>query len=621
MSGSILERGPTGHVGPSVGSFMAKLDASQVAALLAEYGSRSALRGGNSYRFKAYVRAAENLAALAEPLDRIVGEGRLREIQGVGDSIADIITKLHRTGTHPSLEKLRKEVRQSVLDMLSIPGLRPDKVLKLHKELGINSIAELEAAARQDRLKPIRGLGAALQRKILQGIEIRRAAKGARHIHRAGALLDAAAMNLARSDSGLTRIQPAGDFRRGAELVFDLSVVAQSARVKDGPTVLKNGDLSIHITDRKRYGITQLLTTGSDRHLDELHALAKKKGLEITEDGLRRRKKIIAAETEAQIYSALGLQFVEPELREGRGEVAAAAANELPKLVTDKDIRGILHAHTERSDGVNTLEQMAEATRNRGYEYFGVADHSKSAHYAGGLSVEEIAEQRAEADTLNRKYAGGFRIFKGIESDILPDGSLDYPDGVLETFDFVVASVHGQFRKDKKEQTERILRAVASPHVTILGHMTGRQLLRRPGYEVDIEKILEACARHCVAIEINANPWRLDLDWRWHSLALEFGCMMSINPDAHSTNEIDLTHWGVEMARKGGVPADRVINAMGLQEFTSWLKRRDRLGRSLRRNGNARHGRRRLRTPESPKQTPGCDDKLKPPAFARSGRF
>jgi DNA polymerase (family 10) len=562
---------------------MGKLDASRVAALLAEYGRRSALRGGNPYRAKAYVRAAEYLAAVAEPLDRIVREGRLREIPGVGDSIADIVTKLHRTGTHSSLEKLRQEVPEGVLELLSVPGLRPDKVLKLHRELGIQSINELETAARQDRLRTVKGLGQALQRKILQGIEIQRTSKGSRHIHRAAALLDAAKKNLARSDIELTRISDAGDFRRGSELVSDLAVVAQSARLDDGPAVQKNGALSVHLTDKQRYGITQLLATGSRNHLDELRDLAKKKGLTLTEDGLRRGKKIVAAESEAAIYKALGLHFIEPELREGRGEIAIAAARKLPKLVTDDDIRGILHAHTDQSDGVGTLEQMAEATRKRGYEYFGVTDHSKSAHYAGGLSVEEIDKQQDEADRLNKKYAGKFRIFKGIESDILSDGSLDYPDDVLRRFDFIVASVHSQFRKDKNEQTDRILRAVANPFVTVLGHMTGRQLLRRPGYEVDIEKILAACAKHGVAVEINANPWRLDLDWRWHGRALELRCMMSINPDAHSTSEIDLTHWGVEMARKGAVSADRVLNAMDLPKFTKWLERRSAL------NNVARH--------------------------------
>ena len=207
---------------------------------------------------------------------------------------------------------------------------------------------------------------------------------------------------------------------------------------------------------------------------------------------------------------------------------------------------------------------MANATRERGFEYFGVADHSISAHYAGGLSPDEIAEQHREADRLNKRYGRSFRILKGIEADILGDGSLDYPDRVLSKFDFVVASVHSRFKMPKKEQTDRILKAIENPHTTIIGHMTGRQLTRRPGYEIDIDKVLKACAEYGVAVEINAHPWRLDLDWRWHQKALDYGCIFSINPDAHSIRELDHMHWGVEMARKGGVPPDRVLNAMPL---------------------------------------------------------
>jgi DNA polymerase (family 10) len=228
---------------------------------------------------------------------------------------------------------------------------------------------------------------------------------------------------------------------------------------------------------------------------------------------------------------------------------------------------------------VDPLEVMAQASRERGYQYFGVADHSKSAHYAGGLSIEEVIQQHQDIDRLNRSYGNDFRILKGVESDILADGSLDYPDEVLERFDFVVASVHSRFRLDPKSQTGRIIRAVANPYTTILGHMTGRQLLRRPGYEVDIEGILEACASYGVAVEINANPWRLDLDWRWHERALELGCIMSINPDAHSTREIDLTHWGVEMARKGGVPAKRVLNCLTLAQLMQHLQKRRKRSR------------------------------------------
>jgi histidinol phosphatase-like PHP family hydrolase len=445
--------------------------APDIAKLLAEYGRRTALAGGNPYRAKAYLRAAQSLAVLPEALDRIIADDRLREIPGVGDAIADIVTKLHRTGTHPSLERMRTEIPESVLEMLSIPGLRPDKVIKLYRDLGIASLAELEAAARDNRIRSVKGLGPALQRKILQGLELRNATLGSRHVHRAAEIIATAEKHLQRAFPGLQRIVAAGDVRRG-------------------------------------------------------------------------------------------------------GEIALARKRRMPKLVKIEDIRGILHAHSDASDGVHTLQQMAEATRKRGYQYFGVADHSKSAHYAGGLSLAEIEEQHAEIDRLNAGLDGHFRIFKGIESDILSDGSLDYPDDVLRRFDFIVASIHGQFRKDRESQTERLLRAVANPFVTILGHMTGRQLLRRPGYDIDVEQVLMACAKHGVAIEINANPWRLDLDWRWHRHALKLGCIFSINPDAHSTAEIDLMRWGIAMARKGGVSADQVLNTLDLHKFSRWLEGR-----------------------------------------------
>jgi DNA polymerase (family X) len=549
------------------------LSATEVAKLLTEYGRRTALAGGNPYRSKAYVRAAENLASVGEPLDRIIAEDRLREIPGVGDAIADIVTKLHRAGTHPSLERMRKDIPEGVLELLTLPGLRPDKVLKLYRELGIASLTELEVAAQQDRIKSAKGLGAALQRKIVQGLEIRKAAQGARHIHRAAELLSAAEKSLRRS-LPLKRVIPAGDFRRGRELISNLALVAEAEDLEGGPKAVKSGELSVYLTDAQHFGASLLRATGSEAHLQQLTRVAKSKRLELTDEGLRQGGVIVASETEAAIYERLGLQYIEPELREGRNEIALARQHRIPRLVTESDLRGILHAHTVASDGVQTLEQMAEEVRRRGYDYFGVADHSKSAHYAGGLSLEEIEDQHAEIDRLNARFDDGFRIFKGIESDVLPDGSLDYPDDVLSRFDFIIASVHGQFRMEREAQTERLLRAVANPFVTILGHMTGRLLLRRHGYEIDVERVLAACAKHGVAVEINANPWRLDLDWRWHQLGLELGCMFSINPDAHSVAEIGLIRWGVAMARKGGISADRVLNALDLAAFRRRLKER-----------------------------------------------
>jgi DNA polymerase (family X) len=266
------------------------------------------------------------------------------------------------------------------------------------------------------------------------------------------------------------------------------------------------------------------------------------------------------------------------------------------------DLRGVLHLHTDFSDGVNTLEEMAEAARERGYAYLGVADHSQSAHYAGGLTLEEIAAQHEMADGLNRRYRGRFRILKGVESDILADGSLDYASEVLARLDFVVASVHSQFKMSRQEQTKRIIAAVSNPYTTILGHLTGRQLLRRPGYEVDIEAVLKACAKHGVAVEINGNPYRLELDWRWHRKALELGCTLSINPDAHSISELDLVRWGVAVARKGGVPKDRVLNAMSLAQMLAHLATRRR--QPIRKKSASAPGARKRR-PNRPGQAAG----------------
>jgi DNA polymerase (family 10) len=563
---------------------MMKTDPKTVASLLREYAHRTSLRGGNPYRAKAYLRAADSLTALSQPLDRIIAAGTLTEIPGIGEAIADIVTKLFEMGTHPSLEKLRKDVPSGVLELFAVPGLRPEKILKLYTTLGVSSLAELEAAAKEDRIRPIKGLGGSLQTKVLQNLSILRSGETQLHLHKAAALLEHAAATVKKEHPEYSHIAVAGDFRRGCELVADLALVAQGTTSNEREGL----GLRIVISDKKHFGASLLNATGSARHIEQLRELASEKGFELRADGLYRGRALIAAASEEDIYAALDLQYIEPELREGRDEIERAAVRILPTLVRDKDLRGILHSHTTASDGTETLEGMAEATRKRGFEYFGVGDHSQSAHYAGGLSLEEIAEQHREADRLNRSYGGEFRILRGIEADILADGSLDYPDDVLAEFDFVVASVHSRFKMPKKEQTERILKAVKNPYTTILGHMTGRQLQRRPGYEVDVDKILKACAKCGVAVEINAHPWRLDLDWRWHQKALDYGCIFSINPDAHSIRELDHMHWGVEMARKGGVPPNRVLNAMPLQKILTYLtKRRRAISKKRTRNRDA----------------------------------
>ena len=553
---------------------MPKLSASEVAALLREFGRRIAFDSANPYRARAYAKAADNLERLGVPLATIIRRGRLREIPAVGEAIAGVVATLYQTGTHPTLEALREDIPDSVLGMAEIPELKPGTILKLHREFGISSVDALEEAAAHGDLAIIEGIGPSLQTKIVQGIESRRQAN-ALYIDQAEELLDIALQSFEEAHAYAEQIVPAGDFRRGCELVSDLCLVAELPRLKQGSGISNSqGRAQIFLTDRKHFGASLLYATGSEAHFNTLVDLAATKGLSLDRRGLHKAGKSIASQTEADIYQALGLPYIEPELREGDREIELALNNKLPELVTDDDLRGILHAHTHSSDGAHSLEQMAEAVRRRGYSYFGVSDHSRSAHYARGLSIETIERQHEEIDRLNAAYNGGFRIFKGIESDILPDGSLDYPDEILAHFDFVVASVHSRFQLDEDAQTARMMKAVANPYTTILGHMTGRQLLRRPGYGIDIEKILRACAKHGVAVEINSNPLRLDLDWRWHARALALGCRFSIDPDAHSASEIAFAHWGVEMARKGGVSKDSVINCLDSAQFSALLEER-----------------------------------------------
>jgi DNA polymerase (family 10) len=489
---------------------MAKTDPQTVARLLREYAQRTSLRGGNPYRAKAYLRAADSLAALAQPLGRVIAAGTLTEIPGIGAAIADIVTKVYETGSHPSLEKLRKEVPEGVLELFAVRGLRPDKILKLHQELGTSWLAELDDSAKEDRIRKVKGLGASLQTKILQNHSIARKGETQLHLHKAAALLAHAVSKVKTQYPEYSGVEIAGDFRRGCELVMDLAIVAET-RAPSGAKK-PSGKLRLAVIDKKHFGACLLHATGSAAHLELLAKFARNKRFDLKPDGLHRGKTLIASATEKEIYEALDLQFIEPELREARDEIARAAKHTLPNLVRDKDLHGILHCHTAASDGAETLETMAEATRERGFAYFGVAEHSISAHYAGGLSLDEISEQHREADRLNERYGKSFRILKGIEADILEDGSLDYPDRVLSTFDFVVASVHSRFKMPMKEQTDRILKAIENPYTSIIGHMTGRQLTRRPGYEFDTDKVLKACAEYSVAVEVNAHPWRLDLD-------------------------------------------------------------------------------------------------------------
>lgn len=544
------------------------MDARAIADLLEEYGQRLMLAQLDPYRPKAYLRAAETLRHWPAPLAALLARGELQSLPGIGPAIAQQVETLHRTGSEPRLEALRRQLPESLLELFRVPGLRAPQIKTLHDKLGVTNLGSLQAALASGAVAQTKGLGARLAKTIEQGLAMHAAGSHYRRLDQAESLLASACAHLRGHRPDLTRITPAGDWRRGCELVGALVIVA----VGPSAGVLNVGAAEVRIAPAQTFGLELLLATGSRKHLEQLRARARAAKLPL----FAERPAGVDLASEAAIYAALGLAFIAPELREGSGEIDAAAGGETPRLVSLADVRGVLHAHTERSDGRDSLAEMAEATRARGWRYFGVADHSQAAHYAGGLSPESVQAQWREADRLNARQGGGLHVFKGVEADILVDGGLDYDATLLAGFDFVVASVHSRFNLAREQQTERLIRAVQNPFTTILGHMTGRLLLKRPGYECDVDAVLKACAEAGVAVEINADPHRLDLDWRWHARALALGCLLSINPDAHATEELDLVRWGVMVARKGGVPPERVLNCWPRARLAAYFLKRQR---------------------------------------------
>lgn len=553
---------------------MPLLDAYTVADLLDEISTRMELCGESPFKVRAYQNGAEVLRALKTPLAGLVEERKLKTLPGIGDALVEKISKLHRTGTHPLLEQLRADVPDGLLRLVALPGLGPKKALRLREDLGIDDLDALERAIDDGSLAKAKGFSAKAAEKLKHALGFVRASAGRLRLNDADALLAVAAGEI-RALPGVKEVSPAGEARRRCETVGELCLVAAAEKPERLPAKAGPAErVRVLAVKPDSFGAALLHATGSEKHLEDLAARAKKEGLVLSEDGLAKKGKAVAAPDETGVYESLKLPYIEPELREGRGELDAKNLKARGKLVTDADLKGIVHCHSTYSDGANSLEQMAEAVRAMGLQYFGIADHSKSAGYAGGLKEDRVKRQREEVDALNARYAKekiSFRVFHGIESDIREDGSLDYDDDVLRDFDYVVASVHSRFDLGEAAQTERIAKAVAHPATTILGHATGRLLLRREGYKVDLEKILAACAKHGVAVEINAHPVRLDLDWRWHARALELGAWLSINPDAHNVEELKLVAYGVAVARKGGVPPEKVLNALDVKAFEKHL--------------------------------------------------
>ncbi|MBW3660381.1 MAG: hypothetical protein KY397_01950 [Gemmatimonadetes bacterium] len=570
------------------------MNAAEIARVLDEIGRLLRFRGrGNPFKARAYVNAARTLRSLTEPLEVLIAEDRLRELPGVGEAIERKIVELHETGTLPLYESLKEEIPLGVVEMSAVPGLGEKRARAAWTELGIDSLEALEEAAASGALESVPGFGPKTVARVIEGIALARRSAG-RLVASEARRVAAALVTLLAGRPDVQRVETAGEVRRRANLVEQIGLVAAAedpaAAVAaflshpvvthgeaDGPVAtarLSGGTAArLRVSTVDSWGAALVAETGSADHLTRLSERAAERGIELSPEGLVIENATVACPREEDVYEALGLPWIPPELREGRDEVEAAAAGRLPDLVDFGDLRGVVHCHTEWSDGRASIERMAERAKALGFGYLVVCDHSRSAFYAGGLPLSDLKRQRRAIEAANAALEG-FTILAGSEVDIRPDGTLDWPDEVLADLDVVVASVHGQMRMSRRDQTDRIVRALENPWVDVLGHPTGRLLLKREGYDVDLERVLDAAAEHGVAVEVNGDPRRLDLDWEWHGPALERGILLSLDPDAHGPETIEpLVANAVGAARKGGVAAEDVLNARDVDGFRAGLRR------------------------------------------------
>lgn len=561
----------------------------EIAAIFEEIATLLELSGENPFKARSYVNAARAIEQCEEDIETLVREKRLRELKGIGQAIEEKLTELVTTGKLEYREKLRSQFCETLFELFRIPGLGAKRIKTLYADLNIRSMAELEQACVEGRIAPLKGFGEKTQQKILEGIAFARQHEGLFHVHRALQAAETLRDWLSMAE-GIVRIELAGSLRRRKEVVKDIDILASSDnaaplmdRFAQAPNVLRvtgkgdtktsvllvsgiAADLRVVTDEQFPYALHHF--TGSREHNVAMRQRAKDRGLKMNEYGLFRDDALVRCKDETEIFAALDLPYIPPELREDMGEFELTAT---PRLVEQNDLVGLIHVHSTYSDGTATIAQMAEAARQRGYQYMVLADHSQTAAYAGGLTVDAVRKQHAEIDALN-KTLKDFRVFKCIESDIRADGSLDYPDDVLRTFEFIVASVHSGLNMTKAEATQRVLKAVENPYTSILGHPTGRLLLSRTGYELDVDKVVDACIANRVAIEINANPHRLDMDWRHIRRARDKGALFSIGPDAHSIEGIDDTRYGIGIARKGWLGPEHLINCMTAERLLAWRK-------------------------------------------------
>lgn len=576
------------------------MDKSEVAAVLEEIAVLLELQGENPFRANAYARAGRAIAQIERNIKDIVEAGTLGDIPGIGETLRDKITVLVTTGKLPFYDDLKAKTPPGWLQMLRLPGMGPKKVVALNNELGIDTLEKLKEACEKGTVAKLKGFGAKTQTNILQGLAFIDQVGNRVRLDQAMLIAESIIAEL-RKVPGIKRMELCGSLRRRRETIKDIDILItadDAAPIMDafvklpnvrkvvghGPTkssvmlagvdhhssrVLINADLRVVSDEQFPFALNYF--TGSKEHNVRLRQRAIDYGYKLNEYDLAGCKKKI--KEEADIYKALDLAYIQPEMREDTGEIDVAAQGKLPELLKLDDLHGVFHNHTKWSDGAATLDQMADAAKALGYQYLGIADHSQSLTIANGLTPKRVREQHKEIDAFNAKQKG-FRVFKGTEVDILADGTLDFDDEVLASFDYVVASVHTFFNQSLEETTARIIKAIEHPHVTMLGHATGRLLLKRDAYKVDLDKVLHAAAKAGTMIEINANPYRLDLDWIHCKRAKALGVMLVINPDAHATDELAYTRFGVDVARRAWLEKGDVFNTKTLPQVAKEFEKR-----------------------------------------------
>ncbi len=574
------------------GECMSGLSNKEVAGILKEIAVLMELNGENIYKIRAYQNAARNLTSLQEELALLIEEDRLEEVKGIGKGIASTIKEIHAKGFSPLLEELKSNTPEGLLELIKIPGLGPATAHLLHRELGINNPADLKKALVEGRVGKIKGFGPKREERLLAGLQDYERYIQVQLLY--DALLKAEEIKgYLEKFRELKRVETTGRLRRAEELVqeIDLLAVTDSAsglrdfflqlpfveEVRDeGERKISivtedSFQVNLFVANDEEYPIALNHYTGSREHVSRLARLAADSGYRLTETGLFKEGERIVLQDEADLYAILGLPYIIPELREGQGELEAAADGRLPESVALSDIKGDLHLHSHYSDGAHSIRELVEEARRRGYQYIAITDHSRSLKVAGGLSIEALLRQIEEIEALQEEY-DDIRIFKGIEVDIDAEGNLDYPDEILARLDLVIASIHTGFNQSKEEITRRIIRAMENPHVNIIGHPTGRQLKRREAYPVDLDELIRAAGATGTWLELNSSPYRLDLDALNCRKAKEKGVKVVINTDAHYLEQFNYMLLGVLTARRGWLESPDVINTLELEELSRLLR-------------------------------------------------